>query len=175
VHSKDAIQTCSYFHSQNSWTKKIRPQYVRFNNISSSNYWVMIIAKSAYSKLPRQNWFSTRKGQWLTCHKRQYLIAIKATLLSVKKEEGRITFFEKAYAFLSLLYCDLAADLSTSQAGLIDRKEMGQVLSSRPPFALSETARRSNSAQIDQLKVDIPWRPAPPGWPAIAKITKDLL
>jgi hypothetical protein len=76
----------------------------------------------------------------------------QATLLSIKKEEGRITFLERLKLSYHLLYCDPCRRF-IDQSGRINRigRKMGQVLSSRPPFALSETARASIRAQIDQL------------------------
>ncbi len=75
----------------------------------------------------------------------------QATLLSIKKDEGSITFFERLKLSYHLLYCDPCRRF-IDQAGRINRigRKMGQVLSSRPPFALSETARASIRAQIDQ-------------------------
>lgn len=77
----------------------------------------------------------------------------QATFLSMKKEEGRITFFENFKLSYHLLYCDPCRRF-IEQSGRINQtgKEIWQVLNSRPPFALSETSRGEIQKQIDQLK-----------------------
>jgi hypothetical protein len=76
----------------------------------------------------------------------------QATLLSIKQEEGRITFFEKLKLSYHLLYCDPCRRF-IEQSKQIDQigQELDQRLSSRPPFTLPEVTKDRIQQQIDQL------------------------
>jgi hypothetical protein len=76
----------------------------------------------------------------------------RATLLSIKREEGRITFFEKIKLSYHLLYCDPCRQFidQSKQIGQIG-KELNQMLYMRPPFTLPEVTKDRIQQQIDQL------------------------
>jgi hypothetical protein len=76
----------------------------------------------------------------------------QATLLSIKREQGAITIFERAKLAYHLLYCDpcrrfIAQSSKVDQAG----RDLDQRLSSSPPFSLSETARGRMQNIVDRL------------------------
>lgn len=76
----------------------------------------------------------------------------QATLLSIKRDDGRITLFERLKLSYHLLRCDPCRRF-IEQSGQIDRigKEANSKLSLRPPFSLSETSKDKLQQQIDQL------------------------
>jgi hypothetical protein len=77
----------------------------------------------------------------------------QATLLSIKKEQGKITFVERLKLSYHLLYCDpcrkfIAQWKQLGNAG----KTLEKILSSRPPFLLPANVREKIQQEIDKNK-----------------------
>ena len=76
----------------------------------------------------------------------------QATLLSLKRDQGAITLFERVKLSYHLLYCDpccrfIKQSQRLDQAG----RELNQLMSSRPPFSLSEAAKDRMQKIIERL------------------------
>ena len=76
----------------------------------------------------------------------------QATLLSLKRNEGTITFVERLKLSYHLLYCSPCRKFM-EQSAEIDQigRKVDQGLSLRPPFSLSERAKGGIQQQIRQL------------------------
>jgi hypothetical protein len=76
----------------------------------------------------------------------------QATLLSVKRAEGKITLFERVKLSYHLFYCDPCRRF-ISQWQQLDRagKEMGTAMWSKPPMSLSEETRSRMQKIIETL------------------------
>ena len=74
----------------------------------------------------------------------------QATLLSLKRDEGRITLTERARLSYHLLYCDVCRQF-IKQSHLINQigKGIGETLFQSPPFSLSTETKKSIQARID--------------------------
>jgi hypothetical protein len=66
----------------------------------------------------------------------------QATLLSIKRDQGNITLFERVKLSYHLLYCSPCRRF-ISQSQQLDRagKELDKNLSAHPPFLLPESAK----------------------------------
>jgi hypothetical protein len=76
----------------------------------------------------------------------------QATLLSIKRDEGAISLFERMKLAYHLLYCDpcrrfIAQSQRLNKAG----KELGELLSTRPPFSLSDIAKERIQKTVGQV------------------------
>ncbi len=66
----------------------------------------------------------------------------RATLLSLKREEGRITLAERLELSYHLLYCDPCRRFVKQSAQLnLSGKDFGGALAERPPFSLSPSTK----------------------------------
>jgi len=76
----------------------------------------------------------------------------QATLLSLKKEERKLSFFESMKLAYHLLYCQPCKKF-IQQSRLINRvgEEVSQSLSNRPPFRLSEETKQRMQRELDLL------------------------
>lgn len=76
----------------------------------------------------------------------------QATLLSIKREQGAITFFERAKLSYHLFYCDPCRRF-IAQSRLLDRagRELNQSMYSRPPFSLSQEAKERIQKSIETV------------------------
>ncbi len=71
----------------------------------------------------------------------------RATLLSLKKDQGKITFLERAELSYHLIYCDPCRRFIT-QSHQIDNA--GAALMLKPPFSLPENIRSLIQQEIDK-------------------------
>ena len=71
----------------------------------------------------------------------------RATFLSLKKDQGKITFFERAELSYHLLYCDPCRRF-IAQSHQIDKA--GSILMSKPPFSLPTIIRDRIQQEIDK-------------------------
>ncbi len=76
----------------------------------------------------------------------------QATLLSLKKEEGKLSFIEGLKLSYHLLYCKPCKEF-VKQSHLINRigAEINQTLSNRPLFRLSEESKQRMQRELDLL------------------------
>lgn len=76
----------------------------------------------------------------------------QATLLSIKRAEGKITFFERVKLRYHLLYCDPCRRF-IKQTSKLDHlgKELGQLIADQPPFSLSQDRKAQIQQVLDQL------------------------
>ncbi len=76
----------------------------------------------------------------------------KATLLSIKRHEGHITFLERLQLSYHLLYCDPCRKF-INQLAKIDQmgKDLNRNLSAQPPFALTDAAKYRIQLEIDRF------------------------
>jgi hypothetical protein len=76
----------------------------------------------------------------------------QATLLSIKRDQGAISLFERVKLSYHLLYCDPCRQF-VKQSQLLDRagRQLNHLMSSRPPFSLSETAKSRIQKNIESL------------------------
>ena len=74
----------------------------------------------------------------------------QATLLSIKKEEGKISMFEKVKLFYHLLYCSYCRRFA-KQSSIINHIGKGIVDSifTQPPHTLSDKVKEGIQQQID--------------------------
>ena len=74
----------------------------------------------------------------------------QATLLSIKRDNGAITLFERLKLQYHLMYCDPCGRF-IAQSQQLDRtgKGLGHAISDRPPFRLSETAKSRMQKIVD--------------------------
>jgi hypothetical protein len=76
----------------------------------------------------------------------------RATLLSIKREEGAISLFERVQLAYHLLYCDPCRRfIGQSQRLTNAGKELSRNLSKKPPFSLSEGAKERLQKTLSQL------------------------
>lgn len=75
----------------------------------------------------------------------------QATLLSIKREEGRITLFERAKLTYHLLYCGPCRRFIEQWDGL-KRKSAG-LLAAKPPFSIPSEGRDRMQKQMDLLNL----------------------
>lgn len=75
----------------------------------------------------------------------------QATLLSVKRDEGTITLFERVKLAYHLLYCDPCRRF-IAQSAMIDNatSSLGEALSAAPPFALPDALKEKIQQEIDR-------------------------
>jgi hypothetical protein len=76
----------------------------------------------------------------------------QATLLSIKREEGAISLFERMKLAYHLMYCDpcrrfIAQSQQLTNAG----NELSKSLSAKPPFSLSDVARERIQKTVGQV------------------------
>lgn len=76
----------------------------------------------------------------------------QATLLSLKKEEGKLSLMESLKLSYHLLHCDPCQKF-IEQSHQINQigEQVAQVLLNRPPFSLSEERKQRIQGQIDLL------------------------
>jgi hypothetical protein len=76
----------------------------------------------------------------------------QATLLSIKRDEGAITLFERVKLAYHLMYCDPCRRF-ISQSRQLDKagKELNELLAKRPPFELSADAKTRIQNIVDKL------------------------
>ncbi len=76
----------------------------------------------------------------------------QATLLSIKRDQGAINLFERLKLSYHLLYCDPCRQFIT-QSRKLDQagRELNQMMSSRPPFALTEAAKGRMQKIVETL------------------------
>jgi hypothetical protein len=76
----------------------------------------------------------------------------QATLLSIKKEQGAITFPERIRLQYHLLFCDPCKRF-IEQSRKLDSagRELDQQMSLHPPFQLSDSAREKMKKMIGSL------------------------
>lgn len=76
----------------------------------------------------------------------------QATLLSLKKEEGKITLTEHVKLSYHLLYCGVCREF-IRQSHVINKigKGMGKALLHTPPFSLTKERKQSLREQIELL------------------------
>jgi len=76
----------------------------------------------------------------------------QATLLSLKKEEGKLSFIESLKLSYHLFYCKPCQEF-VKQSDLINRigKDVNQTLFNRPPFLLSEERKLRMQQELDLL------------------------
>lgn len=77
----------------------------------------------------------------------------EATLLSIKKEEGRITLFERVKLAYHLMYCNPCHNFIThwNILGKKGRETAARYLH-RPPFTLAADSRNRIQKQVDLQK-----------------------
>jgi len=77
----------------------------------------------------------------------------QATLLSIKKDQGRISFLERIKLSYHLLYCDPCRNF-IAQSHQIDHagKKLENLLASRPPFSLPLNTRDRIQKEIDKYQ-----------------------
>ena len=71
----------------------------------------------------------------------------RATLLSLKKDQGKITFMERMELSYHLIYCDPCRKF-IAQSHRIDNA--GSLLMSKPPFSLPHNLRDRIQQEIDK-------------------------
>jgi len=76
----------------------------------------------------------------------------QATLLSLKRDQGQITFMERLKLSYHLLYCDPCRTF-IRQSTQIDRAgdDLKNLLASRPPFVLPATVRERIQEELDKV------------------------
>lgn len=76
----------------------------------------------------------------------------QATLLSIKRAEGKITLLERAKLSYHLFYCETCRRF-VNQWGQLDLRgrEFNRVIETRPPFVLSEAAKDRMQKMIETL------------------------
>lgn len=76
----------------------------------------------------------------------------QATLISLKKEEGKITISERLKLSIHLLFCD-ACKRFIKQSGLVNNamQQLHQKLYQHPPHTLSKEAKEKMQQQVDGL------------------------
>jgi hypothetical protein len=74
----------------------------------------------------------------------------QATLLSIKKEEGKISIFERVKLFYHLLYC-IYCRRFVKQSSIINHigKEVVNSIFTHPPHTLSDKVKEDLQQQID--------------------------
>jgi len=74
----------------------------------------------------------------------------QATLLSIKKEEGKISIFERVKLFYHLLYCIYCRRFA-KQSSIINHigKEVTDSIFTNPPHTLSDKVKEGIQQQID--------------------------
>lgn len=78
----------------------------------------------------------------------------EATLLSIKKDEGKITLRERVQLWYHLLACDPCRNF-IKQSALINQagKKLQQLMGTQPPYKLSDTVRSRIQAEIDKSQL----------------------
>ncbi len=76
----------------------------------------------------------------------------QATLISLKKEEGKITIADRIKLSIHLLFCD-ACKRFIKQSGLINKamQQLHQKLHQYPPHTLSKETKEKMQQQVDGL------------------------